>query len=83
VSLYVLDSITLLIYIIDLYIQFKKGYYYKGELILDLQLIKKRYLGWRLAFDILTIVGVALTLFPNLRINVIRMIVFWKFYSLN
>ena len=62
---------------------FKKGYYYKGELILDLQLIKKRYLGWRLALDILTIIGVALTLFPNLRINVIRMIVFWKFYSLN
>lgn len=82
-SLYALDGITLFVYTIDLYVSFKKGYYYKGELILDLRLIRKRYLGWRFAMDIVTIAGVTLTLFPQLRLNGIRMIVFWKFYSLN
>lgn len=78
-----MDAISLLVYLVDLYVSFRKGYYYKGELILDLKLIRQRYLGWRLVMDVLTIVGVTLTLFPQLRINAIRMVVFWKFYSLN
>ena len=82
-AMYILDCIVLLLYIVDIGVSFRRGYYHKGELILDLLLIKRRYCGWRLIFDILTIGGVALTLVPSLRFNTFRIVVFWKLDSLN
>lgn len=80
--MYWLDVCSICVFVIGILVEFRRGYYYKGELILDRERIILNYSVWRIVLDSLVVILIGLTLFPKVRYNPLRIIVWWRFYFL-
>jgi len=80
--MYWLDLLSLLALLAAFLVEFRRGYYYKGSLVLDRHSILRNYHWLRIFLDLVSLVLIGLTLVPQFRLNPLRWIILWRFYYL-
>ena len=80
--MYWLDAVSVVALFAAFLVEFRRGYRYKGKLVLDRQKVIQRYHWLRIFLDVLTLVLIGLTLIPQFRLNPLRIIILWRFYYL-
>lgn len=75
-----MDIIFILVFIIDMGVQFKTGFLYRGVIITEKARVVSRYLHYYFIFDIVLVVVLSTTLISqNYDMNFVKLIIVMKF----
>ncbi|CAM6001715.1 unnamed protein product [Sphagnum balticum] len=78
--MYWLDVVAILALLVAMFVEFRRGYRYKGRLVMDRISVLRNYHWLRIFLDLLVVVLIGLTLIPQFRFNPLRYIILWRFY---
>lgn len=81
-TMYWLDVLSVVSLAAALLVEFRRGFRYKGQLILDRTRVIKQYHRLRIFMDVIVLLLITLTLIPRLRFNPLRFVILWRFYYL-